>query len=36
MDLNVYKLFAMVAESGNISRVAEMTGYTQSGISHSM
>ena len=36
MDLNVYKIFALVAKTKNISHTAKLTGYTQSSISHTM
>lgn len=36
MDINTYKIFATVAETNNISYTAELLGYTQSGVSHSM
>lgn len=36
MDLNTYKMFVTVAETSNISYTAELLGYTQSGVSHSM
>lgn len=34
MDIKKCKLFALTAETGKISRTAELTGYTQSGVSH--
>ncbi|WP_270838594.1 LysR family transcriptional regulator [Peptacetobacter hiranonis] len=36
MDINTYKIFVTVAETNNISYTAEVLGYTQSGVSHSM
>lgn len=36
MDINTYKIFVTVAETNNISYTAELLGYTQSGVSHSM
>lgn len=36
MDINTYKIFVTVAETSNISYTAELLGYTQSGVSHSM
>ena len=36
MDINTYKIFLTVAETNNISYTAELLGYTQSGVSHSM
>ena len=36
MDINVYKIFALVAKTKNISQTARLTGYTQSSISHTM
>lgn len=34
MELNAYKLFALTAETENISKTAELSGYTQSNVSH--
>lgn len=36
MDINTYKIFVSVAETNSISYTAELLGYTQSGISHSI
>ena len=36
MDINTYKLFVAVAETRSISYTAEIMGYTQSGVSHSI
>lgn len=36
MDINTYKIFVTVAETNNISYTAEVLGYTQSGVSHSI
>ncbi|SFP97221.1 DNA-binding transcriptional regulator, LysR family [Lachnospiraceae bacterium XBB1006] len=35
-NLVKYKLFSITAQTGNISKTAEMTGYTQSGVSHTL
>lgn len=35
-NLIKYKLFSLTAETGNISRTAELAGYTQSGVSHTL
>lgn len=34
MDMKKYEIFALLAETGNISKAAELSGYTQSGVSH--
>jgi DNA-binding transcriptional LysR family regulator len=36
MDINTYKLFALVAKTKSISRTAKLTGYTQSSVSHTI
>lgn len=36
MDVRKCKLFVLTAETRNISRTAELTGYTQSGVSHTL
>lgn len=36
MDIRKCEIFAITAETGNISRTAELTGYTQSGVSHTL
>lgn len=36
MDLLKMKLFALTAETQNISKTAELSGYTQSGVSHTL
>ena len=33
-NFSKYKLFSITAETGNLSKTAELTGYTQSGVSH--
>ncbi|MBE5906533.1 MAG: LysR family transcriptional regulator [Lachnospiraceae bacterium] len=35
-NLMKYKLFSLTAETGNISKTAELAGYTQSGVSHTL
>lgn len=35
-NLIKYKLFSLTAETGNISKTAELAGYTQSGVSHTL
>lgn len=36
MDVRKCQLFAITAETKNISKTAELTGYTQSGVSHTL
>jgi DNA-binding transcriptional LysR family regulator len=36
MDVRKCKLFVLTAETRNISKTAELTGYTQSGVSHTL
>lgn len=36
MDINTYKIFVTAAETNSLSYTAELLGYTQSGVSHSI
>ena len=36
MDMDNYEIFLKVAETGNITRAAQILNYTQSGVSHAI